>query len=59
MGLGLHIVRRVVDIYEGSVGMSYEDGEVVFRVELPSPPKIALAEVPTSARAAAAPAGAS
>jgi signal transduction histidine kinase len=58
MGLGLHIVRRVVDIYEGSVGMSYEDGQVLFRVELPSPPSIAVAELPTPNHSAAAPAGA-
>lgn len=56
MGLGLHIVRRVVDIYEGSVGMSYEDGNVVFRVELPSPLPTPAPRVLASQQAA--PAGA-
>jgi signal transduction histidine kinase len=35
MGLGLHIVRRVVEMYEGSVHMTSRDGDVVVRVELP------------------------
>jgi signal transduction histidine kinase len=44
MGLGLHIVRRVVEMYEGSVGMSYRDGNVTLQVELPG----ALAVAPRS-----------
>jgi signal transduction histidine kinase len=45
MGLGLHIVRRVVEMYEGSVGMTYRDGEVVFRVELPGAPAAAAPSI--------------
>jgi signal transduction histidine kinase len=54
MGLGLHIVRRVVEIYDGSVGMSYDDGQIVFRVELPSPPAEAPQPLAPSEQAAAA-----
>jgi signal transduction histidine kinase len=36
MGLGLHIVKRVVEMYEGSVRMTSLDGDIRVRVELPS-----------------------
>lgn len=38
MGLGLHIVQRVVDMHDGSVNASYHEGCVTFRVELPAGP---------------------
>ena len=38
MGLGLHIVQRVVDMHDGSVDASYSEGCVTFRVELPAAP---------------------
>ncbi|MDB5804381.1 MAG: hypothetical protein JWN73_1703 [Betaproteobacteria bacterium] len=37
LGLGLYIVREIVDGHGGSIDYSHEDGEVVFAVTLPEP----------------------
>jgi signal transduction histidine kinase len=58
MGLGLHIVRRMVDLHEGSVDVAYSEGDLIFRVELPMaqvepapaapvPPAPATASIPS------------
>jgi signal transduction histidine kinase len=54
MGLGLHIVRRMVDLHEGSVDVGYSDGYINFRIELPMahvepavPPVPAAASIPS------------
>jgi signal transduction histidine kinase len=43
LGLGLHIVRRVVDLHEGSIDVTHHDGCVTFRVTLP----LAAAHLPS------------
>lgn len=35
MGLGLHIVRRLVDLHDGAIRVTSREGTVTFRVELP------------------------
>jgi signal transduction histidine kinase len=54
MGLGLHIVRRMVDLHEGSVDVGCSDGYINFRIELPMahvepavPPVPAAASIPS------------
>jgi signal transduction histidine kinase len=50
IGLGLHVVRRLVEAYEGEVAVRHEDGRVVFRVALPlaSRPPITLPDAVTA-----------
>jgi signal transduction histidine kinase len=55
MGLGLHIVRRVVEMYEGTVRMNSRDGNVVVQVELPGvPAPVPISEITVEQDAAPA-----